>query len=59
MTQSTSDTDTEDVRELDWVDEDLVEVEYSRYGSERLRRLFSFFGISSPLDERSKPDDEE
>ncbi len=41
------------------VDRDDISVEYSRHGSERLRRFFRFLGISSPLDDQSKPDDDE
>jgi hypothetical protein len=36
------------------LNESETDVEYARYGSERLRSFFRFFGIESPLDDQSR-----
>ncbi|WP_318257336.1 hypothetical protein [Halosegnis longus] len=41
------------------MNDDTVELQYERYGSERLRRFFNFFGFHSTLEEESEPDNDE
>ena len=38
-------------------DESTVELRYERYGSERLRRFFNFFGFHSALEDESEPNE--